>query len=412
MSSTIRHRRLVATGIVLGAVIVLAVLVATRPKPQRIKPPVPAPLVTIMEVTAEQPPITVVGWGTVEPRSSINLVPQVSGQVEAVSPSLRSGSFFARGDVLLRIDSTDYELAVQQARSQVAQAEFNLATAREEARVAREEWERTKRDALADSELKSSEPNPLVYREPQLRQAAVGLEAAKAALAQAELNLDRCTIEAPFAGRVLEESVDVGEYVRAGDMLGRLYDIDVAEITVELPDRDLAWIRVPQTPGDRVEGSEAAVTGEFAGREHTWTGRAVRIGGAMDETSRTVPVVVEVQGPYRAENEQPPLLNGMFVSVTFASEPPTGSVTIPRRALRPGNRVWLLDADDRLEIREVEVARAGVEQAVVRGGLAPGDRVVTSNLQVVVAGMQLRPTEGGGEAPRATVAGAEGGERP
>jgi RND family efflux transporter MFP subunit len=410
MTSKIRRRRLVATSIVAGALVVLVALIALRPRPERIQPRTPAPLVVTQTVSGEQPPITVVGWGTVEPRSSISLVPQVGGQVLAVSPRLRVGAFFEAGEVLLEIESTDYELAVQQARSQVAQAEFALATAQEEARVARQEWERTTRDALEDSELKTSEPNPLVYREPQLRQAEVGLEAARAALAQAELNLERCTLVAPFAGRVLEESVDRGQYVRAGEVLARLYDIAVAEIVVELPDRDLAWISVPQTPASTVTGSQARVTGSFAGREHHWSGRAVRVGGAMDRASRTVPVVVEVADPYRSEDGQPPLLSGMFVSVSFTSEPPEGSVTIPRRALRPDDRVWVLDAEDRLEIRTVEVARSGVENAVILSGLAVGDRVITSNLQAVVAGMQLRPAEkDDGPAP-ADVAGTGGGE--
>ena len=243
MSSQIRHRRLVATGIVIGAVIVLAVLIALRPRPQRLKPQAPAPLVTIETVTSDQPPVAVTGWGTVVPRRTISLVPQVAGEVTAVSPNLRAGSFFAAGEVLLRIDDTDYVLAAHQARSEVAQAESNLATAEEEARVAREEWERTRSDALEGSELRSSEPNPLVYREPQLRLAEAGLEAARAALAQAELNLERCTLEAPFDGRVLSESVDVGQFVRSGEVLAQLAGTAAVEITVNR--------RIATWPGSR-----------------------------------------------------------------------------------------------------------------------------------------------------------------
>ncbi len=405
MNANYLVRRLVAVGIVLVAIIIVAVLMALKPKPQRLKPQAPVPLVTVLAINTDQPPITVTGWGSVVPKHSISLVPQVSGQITSVSANLRAGAFFAEGEELLRIEDTDYELALQQARSQVAQAEYVLATAQEEARVAREEWERTSGDALDDSELKSSEPNPLVYREPQLRQAEVGLEAARASLAQAELNLDRCRLKAPFAGRVLSESVDLGQYIRSGEVAARLYDTDAAEITVNLPDRELAWVRVPQTAGDSVEGSPAAVTGTFAGRDHTWPGRAVRVGGAMDAASRTVPVVVEVADPYKASGDRPPLLSGMFVSVTFATDAPTGSVTIPRRSLRPGNQVWVLDQDDQLEIRQVTVARAGVESAVITAGLTPGDRLITSNLQYVVDGMPLRPAD----AP-ARMAGAEGGE--
>ena len=397
MTSQIRHRRLVALGIVLVAIIGLVVLLRLKPHPQRQKPQAPAPLVTIEVVTDEHPPITNTGWGAVRPRRSISLVPQVSGQVTAVSANLRAGTFFAVGEVLVEIEETDYLLAVKQTRSQVAQAEYALAAAQEEARVAREEWERTSRDALPESGLQGAEPNPLVYREPQLRQAEAGLEAARASLDQAELSLSRCRLTAPFAGRVLSETVDLGQYVRAGEVLARIYDTDVAEITVNLPDRDLAWIRVPQTRDDPVTGSQATVVGEFAGREHTWIGRAVRVGGAMDQTSRTVPVVVEVADPYEREGDRPPLLSGMFVSVNFANDPPPGSVTIPRRSLRPDDQVWVLTEDDNLQIRTVEVARAGVNSAVILAGLAPGDRLITSNLQYVIDGMPLRSGHKGGE---------------
>jgi len=394
VSAEIRRRRTIAVAIVLGAVAVFAILIATRPHPKRRQLQVPAPVVRVHEVTAEAQPIVVEGWGTVEAKHAINLVPQVSGKVTAVSPAMLAGAFFDAGDVLVRIDETDYRLAVEQARSQVAQAEYSLATVREEAHLARAEWERLQQDTTAVEGLTGAEPNALLFREPQLRQAEAGLAAARAALARAELDLSRCTLTAPFTGRVLEESVDPGQYVRAGEILGRIYDIETAEITVNLADRDLAWLQVPQGPLDATEGSPAAVVGEFGGRTHTWAGRAVRLGGAVDQASRAVPVVVEVASPYARAGERPPLLKGMFVKVVFEAPPPAGSVTVPRRGLRPEDRVWVLDDHGDLRIREVTVARAGVESAVLTSGLVPGDRLITSNLQYVVDGMPVRVNGG------------------
>ncbi len=418
MSAPIRRRRLIAVTVVLGAVVIFAALVALRPQPQRRQPASPAPLVTVHEVTATQPPIEVEGWGTVEAKRVINLVPQVSGKVVEVADAMRVGAFFTAGEELLRIDPTDYRLAVEQARSQVARAEYDLATVREEAQVARSEWRRLQQDGLATDDLTDTPPNALVFREPQLRQAEAALEAARASLAQAELNLDRCTLTAPFPGRVLEDSVDLGQYVRAGEVLGRVYDIEAAEITVNLSDRDLAWVRVPQSPDDPTVGSEAVVRGEFAGATHTWSGRAARLGGAVDEASRTVPVVVEVADPYVRQGDRPPLLKGLFVHVVFASDPPAGSVTIPRRGLRPRDEVWVRDGDGRLRIRQAEVVRAGVETAVIGGGLRPGDQVITSNLQYVVDGMAVRvdgqaaPADPADAAQPATTAAASAGREP
>lgn len=401
MSSEIRRRRIVALAIVVFAVVVLVVLIATKPRARRQKPQQPATLVTVHSVAAEQPPLVVTGWGTVQPKRSVNLVTQVSGRIVAVSPNLQAGAYCAEGEVLLEIEDTDYMLAVQQATSQVAQAEFNLANAREEARVAREEWDRTQADAPAGSPLAQAEPTALVFREPQQRQAEAGLEAARAGLAQAQLNLERCRFTAPFDGRVIRESADPGDFVMAGSVLGRIDDIAVAEITVSLSDRDLAWIAVPRAANDSGAGSPVDVRGDFAGATHTWPGLAVRLGGAIDEVSRSVPVIVEVQNPYSTSDGRPPLLAGLFVAVAFHATPPAGSVTIPRRGLRPGNVAWVLDADNRLRIREVNVAYTGAESAVLTGGLHAGERLVTSNLQYVVDGMQLRAENGAG-----------GGERP
>ena len=163
---------------------------------------------------------------------------------------------------------------------------------------------------------------------------------------------------------------------------------------------------MPQTQSDDFAGSPATVHADFAGRALTWTGRAVRVAGSVDATSRQVPVVVEVADPYAVRDGRPPLLSGMFVGVTFTSPAPDGAVTVPRQGLRPGDQVWVLDADDQLRIRQATVARAGVEDAVITAGLAPGDRLVVSNLQYVVEGMQLRSADTGA-GPTATARGGD-----
>jgi RND family efflux transporter MFP subunit len=389
MSAQIRRRRTIAMTIVVVGLVISTLLFVTRPRTERQQPVAPSSIVTVHTVSTEQPPIVIRGWGTVQSKQSVSLVPQVAGRVVRVSPHLAAGAFVEAGEVLLEIEDTDYALAVEKARADVAQAEYSLATAREEARVAIEEWELTLADADPDSPLHQIEPTELVFREPQLRQAEASLVAAEASLQQAELNLSRCRLTAPFAGRVVNESADPGDYAMAGSILGRLDAIDIFEITVNLPDRDLAWIRVPQTPGDTTAGSPVTVSGKFGGKEFTWNGHAVRLGGEIDLQSRMMPVVVEVPSPYAVDDGRPPLVAGLFVAVDFASEPPAGTITIPRRGLRPGNLAWILDGDDRLRIREVEVLHADEERVVLIGGLLPGDRLIISNLQYVVEGMPL-----------------------
>jgi RND family efflux transporter MFP subunit len=349
------------------------------------------------------------GYGSVRAKRSVDLVPEVRGRVVEKSPHLEPGAYIEDGEVLLRIEDTDYVLALEQARANVAQAEVTLAQAEEEALVARREWEQVGAGGFGGEQ--ETEPTPLVLRIPQLNLARANLEAARAALRQAEVNLERCTIAAPFDGRVLRADVDEGQFLAAGVAVGSLYATDMAEVTVPIADADLAWITLGRRDDD---GVPVDVSAEFAGARHHWQGRAVRLGGAVDDRSRLVPVVVEIPSPYRREGDRPALVEGMFVEVEFTAPPPDGAVVIPRTALRPGDQVWVVDAENRLDIRTIRVARAGIEQAVITEGLAAGERVCVSNLQYVTAGMPVRvagepgPAAGG---PGAAAGAGKDGDR-
>jgi RND family efflux transporter MFP subunit len=370
---------------IVGAVAAGA-LVKLGKKPERQAPPPSRPVVSVFTVAPDTEPIRVKSFGSVKAKRSIKVVPRVNGEVVMKSPHFEAGGYFREGQILLKIDETDYVLAVQQARANVAQSEYNLALAEEEAQVALREWERIGNDGFQGDS--SSEPTPLVMHEPQLKLARANLQSAKAALDQAELNLERCTLTAPFDGRVLETSVDEGQFIRSGTALGTIYATDIAEVTVTIPDEDLAWITVNYDAADG--GVPVDVSADFAGDRHHWEGRAVRLGGAVDNRSRLVSVVIEIPDPYERVGNRPPLIEGMFVDVLFRAEPPAGAVVIPRTALRPNDQVWVIDPESNLEIREVQVARAGVEQAIITSGLTAGERVCTSNLQYVTNGMPVR----------------------
>jgi RND family efflux transporter MFP subunit len=394
---------LVALVILLVGAVVAVVLVKTGQRPERQAPPQSRPVVAVHEVSPDTDPVRVTGYGSIKAKRSVDLVPQVSGRVVARSPHLEPGAYIGNGEVLMEIDDTDYVLAVQQARANVAQREYNLAQAEEEAQVARREWDRVGAAGFGGEE--GSEPTPLVLHEPQLKLARANLDAAKASLRQAQVNLERCTITAPFDGRVLAADIDIGQFLAMGQPVGSVYATDVAEVTVPVADADLAWITVGYRGKD---GVPVTVSADYAGARHSWAGRAMRLGGAVDSRSRMVPVVVEIPDPYVRSGDRPALVEGMFVQVTFTAPPPAGAVVIPRSALRPGDLVWVVDADSALRLRGVTVARAGVEQAVVTEGLAAGERVCVSNLQYVTDGMPVRVQGERPAAPEQDAAGKEG----
>lgn len=400
MSSSRNRRIVLPLAIFVLAVVATVVLIKIRPHPPRQQPASPRPVVVAHTIDREPGRIRIQAYGTVRAKRTVNLIPQVSGEIVEKSPQFEAGAVFQAGDVLLRIDDTDYALAAAQAEANVAQAEFSLAQAQEEAQVARDAWDRTG----------EGEATPLVLHVPQLKLARASLESAEAALRQAKMNLSRCTITAPFDGAVVSADADQGQYLRSGTAIGVIIATDIAEITVPVPDDDLAWIDMDGSDGVT---TDVAVHAEFAGGVHEWPGRAVRIGGAVDERSRLVPVVIEVPEPYTPSEGRPALIEGMFVEVEFTTPAANGSVVIPRAGLRPGDQVWVITPDRKLEIRKVELARAGVHEAVIDSGLHPGERICVSNLQFATDGLPVRvegePAPGGGRQQQADVAG-KGGE--
>ncbi len=372
-------------------VVALGVLGAMKLKSMKpeVKPSeteVPSPLVEVVEAVAESVELRVNAQGTVVPRTESRLVAEVSGRVVEVAPVWVDGGFFEAEQVLLRLDTTDYELAKREAEVRVAQAELRLAQEEADAEIARRDWK---------TERGEEPPPPLAVREPQVAEARTGLAAAESALEKARRDVERCTIVAPYAGRVRTKGADLGEFVSRGIELGLVYAVDYAEVRVPLPDAELAFLDLPLAYREEVNGSptsEVTLTTTFAGSEYSWTGRIVRTEGELDPKSRMVIAVVRVEDPYGRSDvlDRPPLAIGMFVDVSITGVRIPDAIALPRSALRLGDQVYVLDDESRLRIREIDVLRAERDRVLVRGGLEAGERVIVSPLEEAVDGMQVR----------------------
>ncbi len=359
------------------------VLTASKPEMKKRKPPAPVPMVRTIKTNSGPQTVYIKGEGTVRPLREIDLVPEVGGKVVGMSFALVNGGVFKEGDTLLQIDPVDYELAVTLARAKVKDAESRLELAEEEALAAVEEW----RLLYPDSSSEDSKPSALVAKQPQLAAAQARLEADKADLRKALLHLERTKLKAPFAGRVGEEKVDVGQYVSPGQPLGTLYSTETAEIVVPLEGGDLFWFDVPAFTSTDGRGAPAVIRASIAGRELSWPGKVVRTEGRLDERTRMIHVVVRVDKPYA---RKPPLVFGLFVTVEIEGHKIEKAAIIPRGALHQGNVVWVLDQESRLRFRKVEVARVQGDEVIVTKGLEDGETVVTTPLKVVTDGMTVR----------------------
>jgi RND family efflux transporter MFP subunit len=369
--------------LVVFGILGMRALTVSKPPLKKHKRPAPVPMVRTLKVQTGPQAIRIQGEGTVRPLREINLVPQVSGKVLHMSSALVNGGAFKKGDVLLRIDPVDYELAVTLAQANVKDAESLLELAKEEAAAAQEEW----RLLHTDSSKRDRKPSPLVAKEPQLAAAQAKLEAARADLNKALLNLERTELKSPFEGRVGQESVDTGQYVSPGQALATLYSTEAAEIVLPLEDESAFWFSIPGFTTGKSRGSRAMVRARVAGQERTWSGEVVRTEGKLDERTRMINVVVRVEKPY---SKRPPLTVGLFVTTDIEGRTLPSAAVIPRSALHEDDIVWVVDNDNRLHLREVDVARVQGDEAIIQAGLEDGERVVITPLKAVTDGMAVR----------------------
>lgn len=372
--------------IILG-IVITTVLIKLKKPPKQEKPEVLAPLVKIEQLTRKDIQMIVRGYGTVSPRVQVEIVPQVSGKVVWVNPHFKAGGFIPSGENIVRIDPRDYELSVRQANASVAEAQVQLDLEKAEGKVARLEWQQLHPD---------TEPvSPLVFRDPQIRQAEARLESARAGLAVAQLHLERTSLSLPIDAWIISERADLGQYVVSGQAVGSAYGIESFEIEVPLEDRELAWLDIPdsvasaESGAQLPKGNDVSIKAKFAGAEHTWKGYVVRTTGQVDQTSRLISIVVEVPEPFKRVNSRPPLLPGTFVEVSIKGNILRNAIAVPRDAIRNNNEVWIAK-NGQLKILNLNIVRADRDFAYAVSGLDNGDMVVLSSLDTVVEGMSVR----------------------
>jgi len=338
-------------------------------------------LVDVMELQPTDHQTTIFATGTVQAEQEIELVPQVSGKVVSLSPNFVAGGFFRKGELLLKIEASDYQLSVEKAKAEIAQAQLGLATENERARVALSEWDRIE---ISDK----GTPGPLVTREIQLQQEKARLAAAQANLKQAELNLNRTELRAPFNGRIRKEQVDIGQFIKSGASVGTLAGTDRAEIHIPVAVDELIWL----TSSDRLLNVAASMT--LPGQPHIeWQGKLVRTLGEIDAKSRLATLIVNVNDPYRLResNSSAILPNGQFVNVELQGKVLTNVYKIARKALRSNNTIWLADNDNRLVIQPVQVIRRERDSIIIKPDVTHGERLILSALSGVAEGSLLRP---------------------
>jgi len=385
-----RRRRLTlqATIIIIGALIASALLLS-RPAPERITTPRLAPLVTATVMTPRSTPLVVEGTGTVRPAAEITLSAEVGGRVVVVSPKLVRGGVFSAKDTLFKLDDQSYRNAVSVAQAEVEQRKVDVALATQNQLIAQREYELLKQRLGSDAPPDTSLAAQLARQQPQYEAAEASLYRAEAQLADAELNLERTAVLAPFSGRVRSEAVDIGQFISPGQAVADIYGTEAVEVDVSLSTRQAALIDGLWTD-DGAGRTPAVVRSEFGGSWHEWNGFVDRASGALDEATRTVQIVIRVPDPFDASAIRPPLLVGSYTRSRIAGRAVGAHYAIPRTALRDGPSVWTATTQGTLVSLPVEVIQEIQDTVFILADIGDTTRVIVSDLAVMTEGMKIR----------------------
>lgn len=430
-----RLRKLAMIPILTAGIIALIALTSTRDKPSKRELDERGRRVRVL--SAEELTVTpsAIGYGVVQAQREWQMIAQVSGQVVEIHPDLRDGSFVSAGTELIKIDPEDFELAeaqleanVKSVEAQIRELKIREASARKSLEIESRSLElaekelgrqrelhrggaspaatvdREERSFLAQKKVVQNLRNSLSELPASRKVLEAQIEQQEAGLKGATRNVARTGIVAPYDVRIREVRTSLREAVQSGQVLATADGLDIAEIPAQFSIGALRPVLSSRTGASplsidamsqlpELTGLEATVRLESQDVDVDWEAKFDRF-TSVDPKSRTVGVVLTISDPYAdaRPGERPPIISGMYVEVELRGRPRTGCLAVPRSALH-GNTVYVANADQRLERREVVVDYRQAEFVCVREGISSGDKVILTDIVPVIEGMLLDPVE-------------------
>lgn len=369
---------LVSAALIASGIAAAFFFAATKPEMEPKERKFRASAVEVVSAEKHNIAPAVKGSGTVGAARMISFQSRVSGRVVSVSENFVPGGLVKKGETLVRLDDSDYKIALKKARGSLQQAKSDL-----EIELGKQETAKEDLASFRESSETEVANTRLALRKPQLLQARAEVTNARAELEQARLDLERTTINAPFNALITERNVNIGSEVGAQGELATLVCTDAYWIEARIPLDRLQYLNL-----DQKEKPGAAVYSQA--RNAVWEGRAVRTTGTLGEQSSMTTVIVEVDDPLGLKRgKKPPALTfNEYVQVEIRGKKLENVIPIPRRALREQNKVWVA-SDGKLDIREVDLAWKSQDRVLVQNGLEAGEKVIVSDLATPVQGMQI-----------------------
>lgn len=389
----IRRQLSLALLLIIAGVLAAVAIVSFPPQTDQQEDIIKPPSVQFIQARPQRLRMDVSSQGRVTAQTEIDLISGVSGNIIKISPAFVSGGFFKKGDLLVSIDPAEYDLRVAQAQASVMEAQYQLTREEAEAEQARDEWQH----------LGQGEPNPLSLRIPQLKEKKAKLAAEQEELKNAKLLRQRTDIRAPFNGRVRSKEAGMGQYLSEGAVLGRIYSSDVAEVRLPLSTYDLAFVDFPELPHQvqSTRGAQVKLTAHYQGQQQTWSGHLVRSEGVIDKDTGMVMVIAQIPDPFGLGTQKKELSNaqsssailpvGLYVEASIEGRWFDNLFVLPASALFPNNRVVILDKENRVRFRHVEILKKEREQVIIKSGLSADERVLISGLPHPVEDFLVAP---------------------
>ena len=377
-------RVLMPIGILLGSIVITVVLIRNPTRVSESAPEIIPISVRVAEVQSESGQLFIESQGKAQAARQASLSSNVQGPVAWVSPSLEAGAYVKAGEPLLRLELADFETAVTRSRASYEQASAEAAFATADlARIT----ELAAKRLASESELQNAERAATV--------ATARLADAEATLKQSELDAERSILRAPFNAVVASRDVELGQFVNRAQSVAVLFDADSVDVRVPLAIRQLGYLDVPmgfRGEFDSAQAPQVELTGSYGGKQYTWEGKLLRTEATIDPNSNTVQSIIRIEQPSADRGgESIPLPIGLFVEARIAGKLVEDIISLPRSVIRNNSQVLVVDAENKMYYRDVDIYRLEQDRVLISGGLLPGEKICTSPIQAVVDGMSVRP---------------------
>ncbi len=379
--------------IFIAAVIVIFFFILPKSKTKRVNfnPPYSLAVETV-KVKKSHYQVIISSYGVVQPKIQTNLVTEVSGRVVEVSEKLRTGAFFKKGDVLLKIDARDYEVELSIAQAAVAESEVAVQQEKAQAEIAKRDW-----NAKPGSKMGRA----LALRQPQVAAALAHLKASKARLMAAQLNLERTQVRAPYDGQVITQQVDLGQVVNASMVVADIYATDIMEVRLPIKSRDREYLQLPdahqqdaqQQDNRRHESPHVVFSSQIGLQNYQWYGHIVRTEAQIDSESRQLYVIAQIKKEETSVMDNKPQLKiGQFVQASIYGKKLNNIFKIPRQAINQNNELAILH-ESRLNKRVLVPIWSDSEHIIVKEGLQEGEVFSLTPIQNIASGTLIQPLD-------------------